>query len=318
MAMRTYIISRLLLTFPTLFGISVVAFLTIHLIPGNIVEVMLGTRSDVTPQQIAQLNSVYGIDKPLWQQYATWAGDILHGDLGFSLRTGLPVTTLLGSALQVTGELTLLAIILALLIALPLGTYSAVRGGGVGDSVGRLVSLLALSIPTFWLGTLLILFVSLYIPWLSSFTFVPFFDNPIKNLQIMILPACTLALGLAAILMRMTRAAMLDVLGKDYLRTARAKGLRSTRVLMKHALRNAMLPVLTIVGLQVGYLVGGAVVVENVFTLPGVGRLVVQGIEQRDYPLVQSIVFVVAALVILINLLVDLCYAWIDPRIRYS
>jgi len=318
MGMRTYIISRLLLTFPTLFGISVVAFLTIHLIPGNIVEVMLGTRSDVTPQQIAQLNSVYGIDKPLWQQYATWAGNVLHGDLGFSLRTGLPVTTLLGSALQVTGELTLLAIILALLIALPLGTYSAVRGGGLGDSVGRLVSLLALSIPTFWLGTLLILFVSLYIPWLSSFTFVPFFDNPIKNLQIMILPAATLALGLAAILMRMTRAAMLDVLGKDYLRTARAKGLRSSRVLMKHALRNAMLPVLTIIGLQVGYLVGGAVVVENVFTLPGVGRLVVQGIEQRDYPLVQSIVFVVAALVILINLLVDLCYAWIDPRIRYS
>lgn len=316
--MRAYIITRLLLTVPTLFGISVVAFLTIHLIPGNIVEVMLGTRSDVTPQQIAALNNLYGIDKPLWQQYALWAGNILHGDLGFSLRTGLPVTTLLGSSMAVTGELTLLAILIALAIALPLGTFSAVRSGGIGDALGRVISLLALSIPTFWLGALLILFVSLYIPWLSSFIFVPFFTNPLKNLQIMILPACTLALGMAAVLTRMTRAAMLDVLGKDYLRTARAKGLGSTRVLMKHAMRNALLPVLTIIGLQIGYLLGGAVVVENVFTLPGVGRLVVQGIEQRDYPLVQSIVLVVAALVIAVNLIVDLCYAWIDPRIRYS
>jgi peptide/nickel transport system permease protein len=318
MGMRTYILSRILLTIPTLFGISVVAFLTIHLIPGNVVEVMLGTRSDVTPHQIAQLNSLYGIDQPLWRQYALWAGNILHGDLGFSLRTGLPVTTLLGSALSVTGELTLLAILIGLAIALPLGMISAVRSGGIADAAGRMVSLLALSIPTFWLGTLLILFVSFYIPWLSTFTFVPFFDNPLKNLQIMILPACTLALGLSAILMRMTRAAMLDVLDKDYLRTARAKGLRSSRVLMKHALRNALLPVITLVGLQIGYLLGGAVVVENVYTLPGVGRLVVQAIEQRDYPLVQSIVFVVAALVIFVNLVVDLCYAWIDPRIRYS
>ncbi len=175
--MRTYILSRILLTIPTLFGISVVAFLTIHLIPGNVVEVMLGTRSDVTPQQIAQLNALYGIDKPLWQQYALWAGNILHGDLGFSLRTGLPVTTLLGSALSVTGELTLLAIVIGLAIALPLGMISAVRSGGIADAAGRMVSLLALSIPTFWLGTLLILFVSFYIPWLSTFSFVPFFDN---------------------------------------------------------------------------------------------------------------------------------------------
>src|SRR6266566_5251384 len=249
--MRTYIISRLLLAIPTLFGVSVVAFLTINLIPGNIVEVMLGTRTDVTPQQIAELNSLYGLSTPLWQQYLIWAGHIVHADLGFSLRTGLPV------------------------------------------------------------ATLLILAVSIYLPWLSSFTFVPFLQNPARNVQTMILPACTLGLGLAAIIMRMTRAAMLEVLRKDYLRTARAKGLGRARVLAKHALRNALLPVITIVGLQIGYLVGGAVIVENVFTLPGVGRLVVQAIEQRDYPLVQSVVFAVAALVILVNLLVDLSYAWV-------
>jgi peptide/nickel transport system permease protein len=316
--MRTFILGRLLLAIPTLFGISVVAFLTIHLIPGNIVEVMLGTRTDVTPQQVAELNALYGIDKPLWQQYLTWAGHIVHGDLGFSLRTGLPITTLLGSALPVTAELTLLSVVIALAIALPAGIWLAVRRNGPVDVAGRVLCLIALSIPTFWLGALLILAVSLYVPWLSSFAFVPLLQNPLANLKIMLLPSCTLALGLAAILVRMTRAAMLEVLGKDYLRTARAKGLGRARVLGKHALRNALLPVLTIVGLQVGYLLGGAVIVENVFTLPGVGRLVVQGIQQRDYPLVQSVVFVVAALVILVNLLVDLCYAWIDPRIRYS
>ena len=316
--MRTYIISRLLLAIPTLFGVSVVAFLTIHLIPGNIVEVMLGTRTDVTPQQIAELNRLYGINTPLWQQYLLWAGHVVHADLGFSLRTGLPVATLLGAALGVTAELTVLAVIIALLIAVPAGMWMAVRRNSAGDVAGRLLGLLGLSIPSFWLGTLLILAVSIYLPWLSSFAFVPFLQDPARNLETMILPACTLALGLAAIILRMTRSAMLEVLRKDYLRTARAKGLAGARVLAKHALRNALLPVITIVGLQIGYLLGGAVIIENVFTLPGVGRLVVQAIDQRDYPLVQSVVFVVAALVIIVNLLVDLCYAWVDPRIRYS
>ena len=316
--MRTYILGRLLLAIPTLVGISIVAFLTIHLIPGNIVEVMLGTRTDVTPKQVAELQALYGIDKPLWQQYLTWAGHIVRGDLGFSLRTGLPVTTLLGSAMAVTAELTALAILIALLIALPIGTWLAVRQNSAIDVAGRMLTMLLLSIPSFWLGTLLILAVSLYLPWLSSFAFVPLLQNPLRNLETMILPACTLAVGLSAILIRMMRVAMLEVLRKDYLRTARAKGLPRRRVLGKHALRNALLPVVTIVGLQVGYLLGGAVIVENVFTLPGVGRLVVQGIQQRDYSLVQSLIFVIAGLVILVNLIVDLCYAWIDPRIRYS
>ncbi len=316
--MRTYILGRLLLAIPTLFGISVIAFLTIHLIPGNIVEVMLGTRTDVTTQQIAQLDKLYGINTPLWQQYALWASNILRGDLGFSLRTGLPVTTLLGAALGVTAELSILAVLIAVVIAVPSGIVLAVHRDSARDVLGRLVSLLGLSLPAFWLGTLLILGVSLYLPWLSSFAFVPLMQNPGRNLQTMILPACTLAVGLAAIIVRMTRGAMLEVLRKDYLRTARAKGLAGGRVLGKHALRNALLPVVTVVGLQIGYLIGGAVIIENVFTLPGVGRLVVQAIEQRDYPLVQSVIFVVAALVVVINLLVDLCYAWIDPRIRYS
>ncbi len=316
--MRTYILGRLLLAIPTLFGISVIAFLTIHLIPGNIVEVMLGTRTDVTPQQIAQLDKLYGINTPLWQQYVLWASNIFRGDLGFSLRTGLPVTTLLGAALGVTAELSILAVLIAVVIAVPSGIVLAIHRDSARDVLGRLVSLLGLSLPAFWLGTLLILGVSLYLPWLSSFAFVPLMQNPGRNLQTMILPACTLAVGLAAIIVRMTRGAMLEVLRKDYLRTARAKGLAGGRVLGKHALRNALLPVVTVVGLQIGYLIGGAVIIENVFTLPGIGRLVVQAIEQRDYPLVQSVIFVVAALVVVINLLVDLCYAWIDPRIRYS
>jgi peptide/nickel transport system permease protein len=316
--MRSFIIGRILLAIPTLVGVSIIAFLTIHLIPGNIVEVMLGTRTDVTPQQIAKLNALYGVDRPLWEQYLTWAGNILHGDLGFSLRTGLPVATLLRGALAVTAELSVLAILIALLIAVPVGTWTAVHRNSAGDVLARVASLVLLSLPAFWLGTLLILVVSIYIPWLSSFTFVPLLTNPARNLETMILPAATLAVGLAAILVRMVRAAMLEVLRKDYLRTARAKGLTNRRVLMKHALRNALLPVVTIAGLQIGYLLGGAVIIENVFTLPGIGRLVVQGIEERDYPLVQSIIFVVAAMVIVVNLVVDLCYAWIDPRIRYS
>jgi len=316
--MRTYIVYRFLLAVPTLVGVSILAFLTIHLIPGNIVEVMLGTRTDVTPQQIAALNRLYGINVPLWQQYATWVVNIMHSDLGFSLRTGLPVTALLGPALGVTAELTALSVLLALVLSVPVGVWSATRRNSVGDAASRTLGLLGLSLPAFWVGTLLILLASLYAPWLSAFGFVSFFQDPARNLATMILPACTLSMGLAAIIMRMTRAAMLDILRKDYLRTARAKGLSGARVVATHALRNALLPVITTVGLQIGYLLGGAVIIENVFTLPGVGRLVVQAIQQRDYPLVQSVVLVVAALAVLINLMVDLVYAWADPRIRYS
>src|SRR5579875_2467346 len=179
--MRTYILGRLLLAIPTLIGISIVAFLTIHLIPGNIVEVMLGTRTDVTPQQVAELDKLYGINVPLWQQYLTWAGHIVHADLGFSLRTGLPVTVLLMSALGVTAELAVLALLIALAVALPVGIWSAAHRNGASDAASRVVSLLALSIPAFWLGTLLILLVSIYLPWLSSFTFVPLLQNPGRN-----------------------------------------------------------------------------------------------------------------------------------------
>ena len=318
MGMRTYILSRILLTIPTLFGISVVAFLTIHLIPGNVVEVMLGTRSDVTPQQIAQLNSLYGIDKPLWQQYGLWAGNILHGDLGFSLRTGLPVTTLLGSALSVTGELTLLAILIGLAIALPLGMISAVRSGGFTDAAGRMVSLLALSIPTFWLGTLLILFVSFYIPWLSTFSFVPFFDNPLKNLQIMHSPR--LYPG-----PRLKRHPDAD----DARRHARCagQGLPAYRPRQRSAVHSridqACPAQCTPPGRHPGWVADrlprGGSRGSGKRLYPAGGRSARRARDRAgDYPLVQSIVFVVAALVILINLLVDLCYAWIDPRIRYS
>jgi peptide/nickel transport system permease protein len=313
-----YILRRLALAVPTLIGVSVATFLMIHLIPGNVVQVMLGTRTDVTPAQIRQLDRLYGINVPLYVQYLRWMAGVVHGDLGFSLRTGFPVTTLIGQSFGVTGELSLFALLLAAAFAIPVGTLAGHgRGGGI-DVGGRLFALLAYSMPSFWLGTLLVLWAANAAPALSSFRFVPLTQNPAVNLESMLLPAVSLAMGLSALILRTTRSEVLEVLRLPHVRTARAKGLGEGPVVIRHVLRNALMPVVTVIGIEMGYLLGGAIVIENVFALPGIGRLVVQAIQNRDYPLVQGSILFVAVLFVAVNLLVDLSYAALNPRVRYE
>lgn len=314
--MFTYLVKRLLLTVPTLIGVSVVAFLMIHLIPGNIVQVMLGTRTDVTAAEVHQLYRLYGLNRPLWAQYLAWMGQMLHGNLGFSLRTGLPIAQLIGSAFAVTGELAFGALVVSVLVAVPLGVLSALRRGTVWDLAMRAFGLVGLSIPNFWLGTMVVLWTALYAPALSSFNYVSLWSDPLLNLKDMLVPTVTLAVSLIAITLRMTRAAVLETLTRDHVRTARAKGLAQAQVNLRHVLRNSLIPVLTIVGLQMGYLLGGAIVVENVFSLPGIGRLLVSAIDERDYPLVQASVLFVAAVFVLVNLVVDVLYAFANPEIK--
>lgn len=313
-----YAFRRLLLAVPTVIGVSILAFLMIHLIPGNVVQVMLGTGSNLSAAQVHDLERLYGLNRPLAVQYLDWAGRLLRGDLGTSLRSGVAAAQLIGNALTVTLELTVLALTLAVLVAVAAGIYSAVRRGGWGDLLARLASMIGLSLPNFWLGTMLILLVSFYAPSLSSFSWTPFWQGPGANLTTMLLPTLALSIGLMAILMRQTRAAMLEVLRKQYITTARAKGVGERVVILRHAFRNALIPVITIIGLQLGYLMGGAVVIENVFSLPGMGRLVVDAINQRDYPLVQGTIFLIAVVFTVVNLLVDLTYAAINPQIRYD
>jgi peptide/nickel transport system permease protein len=311
-----YLSARILSIVPTIVGVAILVFLLIRFIPGTVVQQILGAQFNVSQGQIDALRHYFGLDQPTHVQFIKWAGRLLRGDLGESWRNGQPVTSLIWSRLPVTAELAGLSLLAASLVAIPIGVLSAVRRGGILDSSLRVVSLLGLSVPEFWLGTLLILVASRYLSWTPAARYVPFGDDPIGNLKVMILPVLTLAAVLTANITRMTRSAMLDVLSRDYVRTARAKGLRERRVLIVHALRGALIPIITIVGLQAGYLLGGAVVVEQVFTLPGIGRLVVGAIQQRDYPLVQGVILVSALLFILINLLVDVLYGVLDPRTR--
>lgn len=316
--MLRFVIKRLLWAIPTLLGVSLLTFLMIHLLPGNVVQVMLGTSNTLTPQQMAELEALYGLDRPLYVQYFSWLGDLLRGDLGFSLRSGVPAGKLIFSAFGVTIQLTILSMLLSVTLAVSMGVIAAVRRGGWLDLGARSAAMLGLSIPHFWLGTMLILGTSLFIPSLSSFSYTPFFTDPTANLRTMLLPTFSLGISLAAIVMRQTRAAMLEVLSQQYIQTARAKGVAERAVVFRHAFRNALIPIVTIVGLQFGYLLGGAVVIENVFALPGVGRVVVDAINQRDYTLVQGSVLLIAALFVVINLIVDLSYGLINPRIRYQ
>lgn len=316
--MARYLLTRILVAIPTLFGVTVVAFLMIHLIPGNVVQVMLGTRTNVTPQQIAQLYRLYGINQPLWEQYIHWIGMVVSGNFGFSLRTGLPIAHLIGQAFSVTGELAVLSLIVAVLIAVPLGMVAAIRQRTVWDHAARIISLFGFALPNFLLGTLLVLWSAKHAVSLSSFKWVSLSAHPLHNLKDMILPVAALSVSLIAIITRMTRSTVLETLDMEYVRTARSKGLGERIVILRHILRNSLVPVVTIIGLQLGYLLGGAIIVENVFSLPGLGRMIVDAITQRDYPLVQSSVLFVAVVFVLVNLVVDITYAYINPRIRYQ
>jgi peptide/nickel transport system permease protein len=290
----------------------------LRLVPGTVVEQLIGADAVVKPEMVAELKRFFGLDQPWWRQYATWMGGLAHGDLGTSWRTGKPVVALILERLPVTIELTSLAVAFALLIGIPTGILSATRRDQAIDNITRVGTLVGLSVPVFWQGTMLILFFSIYLRWMPPVMWVDFFADPGRNLTIMALPALCLGTASAANIARTTRACMLDVLRSEYIRTAAAKGLADRLVVLKHALKNALIPIVTVAGLQIGILLGGTVVVEEVFTLPGIGRLVLWSIYQRDYPLTQSTILFVAVMFMAINLAVDVLYGYLDPRIRYS
>jgi peptide/nickel transport system permease protein len=316
--MTRYVVLRLYSMALTLAGLTVLVFLMLRLIPGTVVEQMIGADAIVSPAMVAELKRFFGLDQPWWIQYSRWIGELAHGNLGISWRTGKPVVALILERLPVTIELTTLAVGFALVLGIPAGIVSATRRDRAVDNVTRVGTLLGLSIPVFWQGTMLILFFSVYLRWMPPVVWVDFFADPRRNLAIIVLPAICLGTASAANIARTTRACMLDVLRSEYIRTASAKGLTGRLVILKHGLRNALIPIVTVAGLQIGILLGGTVVVEEVFTLPGVGRLVLWSIYQRDYPLTQSTILFIAVMFMTINLAVDVLYGYLDPRIRYS
>ena len=316
--MGRYVVVRLYSMVLTLVGLSVLVFLMLRLVPGTVVEQMIGADAIVSPAMVAELKRFFGLDQPWWRQYGAWIGGLARGDLGTSWRTGKPVVALILERLPVTIELTTLAVGFAMLLGIPAGILSAIRRDQAIDNVTRVGTLLGLSVPVFWQGTMLILFFSIYLRWMPPVVWVDFFSDPRRNLTIMLLPALCLGTASAANIARTTRACMLDVLRSEYVRTAAAKGLTRRLVVLKHALKNALIPIVTVAGLQVGILLGGTVVVEEVFTLPGVGRLVLWSIYQRDYPLTQSTILFIAVMFMAVNLAVDVLYGYLDPRIRYG
>jgi peptide/nickel transport system permease protein len=316
--MTRYLAVRLYSMALTLIGLTLLIFLMLRLIPGTVVEQMIGADAVASPAMVAELKRFFGLDQPWYVQYGRWLGQLAQGDLGTSWRTGKPVVALILERLPVTLELTMFAMAFALALGGVAGIISAIRRDQAVDNVTRVGTLLGLSVPVFWQGTMLILFFSLYLRWMPPVVWVDFSADWRRNLTIMVLPALCLGTASAANVARTTRSCMLDVLGSEYVRTAAAKGLAGRVVVLKHALRNALIPVVTVAGLQIGILLGGTVVVEEVFTLPGIGRLVLWSIYQRDYPLTQSTILFIAVLFMAINLAVDLLYGYLDPRIRYG
>ena len=317
--MQAYILRRLLALMPTLFFASLIVFVTVRLIPGSVIDLML-SQNDIAADKLSrdQLVSALGLDKPMWQQYASWMGGILlRGDFGQSLWQSTPVAELLLARLPVTFELGLMALIVALIVAIPIGAYSAMRQDTAGDYVGRSFSILMLAVPSFWMGTMVMVFPSIWWGWSPEVKFVAFRDNPLQNLSQMIIPAVILGTSLSAVTMRLTRTMMLEVLRQDYIRTAWAKGLSEKLVVARHALRNALIPVVTLIGLQAPLLLGGAVIMEQIFVIPGMGLLLLDAVNQRDYPVITGVFLIVGIAVMLINLLVDLSYGLLDPKVRY-
>lgn len=316
--MLVFLGRRLLHTIPSLLGVAMVVFALMRSIPGDVVTGLIGPGEDISPERLAELRRLFGLDLPIHVQFGQWFAAALQGDLGSSLRTGRSVALDLGLRFPVTLQLTFMSLSIALALAFPIGVLAARHRGRWPDYLGSAFVLIGLSIPNFFLGILLILLFSLHLGWLPPAGYVPFAEAPLENLRRMMLPSLSLGLILAAATTRIMRSTMLEVLGRDYVRTARAKGLTEGAVTLRHALRNALIPVVTVVGLQFGALLGGAVIIEQVFSLPGIGRYALEGINLRDYPVVQGAVLLIAAAFVLVNLIVDVIYALIDPRVRYG
>ena len=316
--MTRYVVQRLLMMLLTLIGVSVIVFMLIRLLPGSIVDQILGVESVRDPADIQRIQAMFGLDQPVAVQYATWLGRILTGNLDTSYRTGRSVQSMIAETLPLTVELAAGAIVVSLAIGVPTGVLAALRQNRGTDMLLRVGTLLGLSIPSFWQGTILILIFSYYLRWAPPVSWVSPFEDLGANLRMMILPMITLGTASSAAIQRYTRIAMLDVMRQDYVRTARAKGLPEGKVIYLHAFRNCLIPVVTVLGLELGALLGGAAVTEQVFTLPGVGRLVLEGIYGRDYPVIQGTVLLIASAFIVVNFVVDMLYAVLNPRIRYS
>ena len=316
--MSHYILRRLIALIPTLISASMIVFATVRMIPGSVIDMML-SQNDIGADKMGreELIAALGLDRSTPEQYLRWVGALAQGDLGNSLWHSTPVLREILQRLPVTFELGALALLVGLVLALPIGVYSAMRQDTAGDLVARSFSILLLAVPSFWVGTMVMVFPSIWWGWSPEVNYVNFTDDPLQNLKQMIVPAIVLGMSLSAVTMRMTRTMMLEVLRHDYIRTAWAKGLPERLVVLRHALRNALIPVVTLVGLQAPLLIGGAVIIEQIFVLPGMGLLMLDAVNQRDYPVVTGVFLVVGVAVMLINLSVDLSYGLLDPRVRH-
>lgn len=303
---------------PTLIGMSIIIFLMLRLLPGDIVDIIAGTDGQTDSAAREKLREAMGLSDPLYVQYGKWMWDLLQGNPGESMRSGKPVSELLWNALPITIELAVLSVLIATVVAIPLGVISAVKRDTGLDYSSRVFGLIGLSLPNFWIATLLLLFTSKAFGWVPSISYTSIWDDPIANLKQFGLPAFAVAIQLMAIIMRMTRTTMLEVLSQDYVRTARAKGLSDRLVVYRHALRNALIPVITVIGFQLGALLGSSAIIEVIFGLNGVGNTLLQAIFNRDYTLVQAAVLYLAIVFVLINLIVDVLYAFLDPRIKQA
>jgi peptide/nickel transport system permease protein len=318
--MRAYLIRRLLALIPTLFFATLIVFLVMRLIPGHIIDLMI-SQHDISDQEVTRqsIEKALGLDVPVYIQYLQWTKNlVLHGDLGKSLWKETKVIEQVMARLSITFELSLIAIIFSLILAIPIGVYSALRQDTAGDYAGRTISILGIAVPNFWLGTMVIVYPAIWWGWAPQIELIPFRENPIGNLKLFLLPGVVLGFSLSGVTMRMTRAMMLEVLRQDYIRTAWAKGLREKIVILRHALKNALIPVVTLFGLNIPILIGGTVIVEQIFVLPGMGLLMFEAINQRDYPIITGLMLVIGLVVLLVNLLVDLSYGFLDPKIRYK
>ncbi len=327
--MQAYIIRRLLLIIPTVILITIIVFLLVRFIPGDIIDIMEGEMADVQVGGIdrAALEKALGLDAPIHIQYGRWLGilptpekgfaGLIEGNLGTSLRGHREVAQEILHRMPVTFELAILALLIGASVSLPIGIYSATRQDTPGDYIGRTISILFISIPSFWAGTLVMIYPSIWWGWSPSMELIPLFENPIGNLEMFIIPASIMGLHMSGATMRMTRTMMLEVLRQDYIRTAWAKGLEERVIILRHALRNALIPVITIMGTQLSILIGGTVVIEQIFALPGLGRLMLESLNQRDYPMISGVNLFIAVFVLFINLMVDLTYGWLDPRVHY-
>jgi peptide/nickel transport system permease protein len=320
--MLTYISRRLILIIPTLLLVTIIVFLSVRFIPGSVIDMMTAQMQieeeefeGMTPHEY--MTHILGLDDPIYVQYGRWLGGVLTGDLGKSLWTNRDIRDEILHRLPISLELGILALITSMLIAIPIGIYSAIRQDTMGDYIGRSFAIFCISVPSFWLGTMVMVFPAIWWGWSPPMKYIPITENLGQNLLQFIIPAVIMGMVMSGTTMRMSRTMMLEVLRQDYVKTAWAKGLKERSVVLRHAMKNAMIPVVTIIGLQVPVLIGGSVIMERIFNLPGIGRLLVDALGQRDYPVISGVNVVMATAVLVINLVVDVVYAYLDPRISY-